>query len=168
MTSDIPANDTPATDAAAPVMRRKTRKPSAKKRAERKGLVDIGAILNEPVEILKNGKVGKMAALEVAIRKQVKKALTEKSLPAVMAVIKIAIDNDLVAPPSSPAQGGVFILPKFVSEEDQYRIFTERDDMSMKFIFDILRPYYEQQQDRRASEGKWCGRLRQTTRPAPL
>jgi hypothetical protein len=64
-----------------------------------------------------------------------------------MAVIKVAIDNDLVVLPSSPAQGGVFIIPKFVSEEDQYRVFTERDDMSMKFIFDILRPYYEQQQN---------------------
>ncbi len=89
----------------------------------------------------------RLSALEVVIRKQVKKALTEKSLPAVMAVIKVAIDNDLVALPAPPAQGGVFVVPKFVSDEDQYRIFTERDDMSMKFIFDILRPYYEQQQD---------------------
>ena len=133
MTSEIPSNDKPATEAAAPAKRRKTRRPSAKKRAERQGRVDIGAILNEP--------------LEVVIRKQVKKALTEKSLPAVMAVIKVAIDNDLVALPAPPAQGGVFVVPKFVSDEDQYRIFTERDDMSMKFIFDILRPYYEQQQD---------------------
>jgi len=147
MTSDIPSNGKPATEAPAPTKRRKTRRPSAKNRAERQGLVDIGAILNEPLEVLKNGKVGKMSALEVAIRKQVRKALTEKSLPAVMAVIKVAIDNDLVVLPSSPAQGGVFIIPKFVSEEDQYRIFTERDDMSMKFIFDILRPYYEQQQN---------------------
>jgi hypothetical protein len=147
MTNDIPSNAKPATEAPAPAKRRKTRRPSAKKQAERQGLVDIGAILNEPLEVLKNGKVGKMSALEVAIRKQVRKALTEKSLPAVMAVIKVAIDNDLVVLPSSPAQGGVFIIPKFVSEEDQYRIFTERDDMSMKFIFDILRPYYEQQQN---------------------
>ena len=147
MTNDIPSNAKPATEAPAPAKRRKTRRPSAKKQAERQGLVDIGAILNEPLEVLKNGKVGKMSALEVAIRKQVRKALTEKSLPAVMAVIKVAIDNDLVVLPSSSAQGGVFIIPKFVSEEDQYRIFTERDDMSMKFIFDILRPYYEQQQN---------------------
>jgi hypothetical protein len=147
MTNDIPSNAKPATEAPAPAKRRKTRRPSAKKQAERQGLVDIGAILNEPLEVLKNGKVGKMSALEVAIRKQVRKALTEKSLPAVMAVIKVAIDNDLVVLPSSPAQGGVFIIPKFVSEEDQYRVFTERDDMSMKFIFDILRPYYEQQQN---------------------
>jgi hypothetical protein len=146
MTSDIPSSNKPATEAAAPAKRRKTRRPSAKKRAERQGLVDIGAILNEPLEVLKNGEVGKMAALEVVIRKQVKKALTEKTLPAVMAVIKIAIDNNLVAP-HPPAQGGVIIVPKFVSEEDQYRIFTERDDMSMKFIFDILRPYYEQRQN---------------------
>jgi hypothetical protein len=39
-----------------------------------------------------------MSALEVAIRKQMKKALTEESLPAVMAVIKIVIDHGLVAP----------------------------------------------------------------------
>ena len=137
MTSDIPAKDKAATAAGAPAKRRRKRVPSAKKRAERNGLVDIGAILNEPLEVLKNGKVGKMSALEVAIRKQVKKALTEKSLPAVMAVIQIAIAHDLVAPPPTVAEGGVLVIPKWVSDEDQHR---------MKFIIDILRPYYEQQQ----------------------
>lgn len=147
MTSDIPAKDKAATTAAgAPTKRHRKRLPSPKKRAERQGLVDIGAILNEPLEVLKNGKVGKMSALEVAIRKQVKKALTEKSLPAVMAVIQIAINHDLVAPPPTVAEGGVFVVPKWVSDEDQHRIFAEYEDRSMKFIIDILRPYYEQQQ----------------------
>lgn len=146
MTSDIPANDKPANLVAGLAKRRKRRKPSAKKRAERQGLVDIGAILNEPLEVLKNGKVGKMSALEVAIRHQVKKALTDKSLASVMAVINLAIENDLVAPRPTPAKGGVFVIPKFVSDEDQHRIFAEYEDRSMKFIFDILRPYYEQQQ----------------------
>ena len=89
--------------APAPPKRRRRRRPSAKTIAERKGLVDIGAILNEPLEVLKNGKPGKMPALEVAIRQQVKKALAEKSLPAIMADIKVAIDNDLVAVSASPA-----------------------------------------------------------------
>lgn len=146
MTRESPENNKVTTAAAAPAKRRQRRKPSAKKRAERHGLVDIGAILNEPLEVLRNGKAGKMPALEVAIRKQVKKALTEKSLPAVMAVIKVAIDNDLVTPPPTPPGGGVFVIPKFVSDEDQRRIFSYRDDNSMKFIFDILRPYHEQQQ----------------------
>lgn len=146
MTSDIPAKDKAATAAATPAKRPQKRKPSAKKRAERQGLVDIGAILNEPLEVLKNGKVGKMSALEVAIRKQVKKALTEKSLASVMAVIGLAIENDLVTPAPTPAEGGVFVIPKFVSDEDQHRIFSEMEDRSMKFIFEILRPYYEQQQ----------------------
>jgi len=145
MTTDSAANNR-ATTAAAPAKRRHKRKPSAKKRAERQGLVDIGAILNEPLEVLKNGKSGKMSALEFAIRKQVKKALTEKSLASVMAVIKLAIENDLVAPRPTPAKGGVLVIPKFVSDEDQRRIFSEMEDRSMKFIFDILRPYYEQQQ----------------------
>lgn len=146
MTSDTPTKDKPAPAAAAPAKRRQKRKPSAKKWAERQGLVDIGAILNEPLEVLKNGKVGKMPALEVAIRKQVKKALADKSLASVMAVINLAIENDLVVPQPTPAKGGVFVIPKFVSDEDQHRIFSEMEDRSMKFIFDILRPYYEQQQ----------------------
>lgn len=137
MTSDSPAKDEDARK------RRQKRKPGAKKRAERQGLVDIGAILNEPLEVLKNGKVGKMLALEVAIRKQVKKALTDKSLASVMAVIKLAIENDLVAPRPTPAKGGVLVIPKSVSEEDQHRIFSEMEDRSMTYIFDILRPYYE-------------------------
>lgn len=144
MTSDVPSDEKPGPAAAASVKRRRKRKPSAKKRAERQGLVDIGAILNEPLEVFKNGKAGKMSALEVAIRKQVKKALTEKSLASVMAVIKLAIENDLVAPRPTPAKGGVLVIPKFVSDEDQRRIFAYRDDNSMRFIFDILRPYYEQ------------------------
>jgi len=147
MTSDIPAKDKAATAAAAQAKRRQKRMPSAKKHAERRGLVDIGAILNEPLEVLKNGKVGKMSALEVAIRKQVKKALTDKSLASVMAVINLAIENDLVASRPTPAKGGVFVIPKFVSDEDQHRIFSELEDRSMTFIFNILRPYYEQQQD---------------------
>ena len=146
MTSDTPTKDKPAPAAAAPAKRRQKRKPSAKKRAERQGLVDIGAILNEPLEVLKNGKVGKMSALEASIRKQVKKALADKSLASVMAVINLAIENDLVAARPTPAKGGVFVIPKFVSDEDQHRIFSEMEDRSMKFIFDILRPYYEQQQ----------------------
>ena len=144
MTTDSAANNRATTAAAAPAKRRHKRKPSAKKRAERQGLVDIGAILNEPLEVLKNGKAGKMSALEFAIHKQVKKALTDKSLASVMAVIKLAIENDLVAPRPTPAKGGVLVIPKFVSDEDQRRIFAYRDDNSMRFIFDILRPYYEQ------------------------
>ena len=144
MTSDIKTKAAAPTAAAAPAKRAQKSKPSAKKRAERQGLVDIGAILNEPLEILKNGKVGKMPALEVAIRKQVKKALKDKSLASVMAVINLAIENDLVASRPTPAKGGVFVIPKFVSEEDQRRIFAYREDNSMKYIFDILRPYYEQ------------------------
>ena len=147
MTSDIKTKAEAPTAAAAPAKRPQKRKPSAKKRAERQGLVDIGAILNEPLEVLKNGKVGKMSALEVAIRRQVKKALTEKSLPAVMAVIQIAIDHDLVAPSPTELEGGVLIIPKFVSDQDQHRIFAEYEDRSMRFIANILRPYYEQQKD---------------------
>ena len=147
MTSDIKTKAEAPTAAAAPAKRPQKRRPSAKKRAERQGLVDIAAILNEPLEVLKNGKVGKMSALEVAIRKQVKKALTDKSLASVMAVIDLAIENDLVAPRPTPAKGGVLVIPKFVSDEDQHRIFSEMEDLSMTFIFNILRPYYEQQQD---------------------
>lgn len=129
---------------AAPLKKRRRRRPSAKTIAERRGLVDIGAILNEPLEVLKNGKPGKMPALELAIRQQVKKALTEKSLPAILAVIKVAIDNDLVASPPAPAHGGIFIVPKFLTDEEQFRIFGDQEDRSMQIIFDILRPYYEQ------------------------
>lgn len=125
-------------------LKKRRRRPSAKTIAERKGLVDIGAILNEPLEVLKNGKPGKMPALELAIRQQVKKALTEKSLPAILAVIKVAIDNDLVASPPAPPQGGIFIVPKFLTDEEQFRIFGDQEDRSMQIIFDILRPYYEQ------------------------
>jgi hypothetical protein len=64
-----------------------------------------------------------------------------------MAVIDLAIENDLVAPRPTPAKGGVLVIPKFVSDEDQHRIFSEMEDLSMTFIFNILRPYYEQQQD---------------------
>lgn len=137
---EVPSSIAPAT----PLKLRRRRRPSAKTIAERKGLVDIGAILDEPLEVLKNGKPGKMPALEVAIRQQVKKALTDKSLPAIMAVIKVAIDNDLVASPPAPqTTGGVFIVPKFLTEDEQRRIFDNKEDRSMQTIFKILRPYYE-------------------------
>ena len=137
---------------AASLKKRRRRRASAKTIAERKGLVDIGAILNEPLEVLKNGKPGKMPALELAIRQQVKKALTEKSLPAILAVIKVAIDNDLVASPPEPPHGGIFIVPKFLTDEEQFRIFGNQEDRSMQIIFDILRPYYEQWKEQQVGQ----------------
>jgi len=124
--------------------RRRRRRMSSKRLAERNGQVDICAILTEPIEVLKAGKPGKMSTLEAAIRQQAKKALSDKSLPSILAVIRIAIDNHLVAPPPAPFRGGAFIVPKFLTEEEQKRIFTSETDCVVQVIYDILRPYYDE------------------------
>ena len=37
----------------------------------------------------------------------------------------------------------MFIVPKFLTEDEQRRVFDNREDRSMQTIFDILRLYDE-------------------------
>lgn len=84
-----------------------------KKRPRGKALpqLDIAGILTQPVRIRRNGKQQIVSQYELRLRAQVKKALTDKSLPAIENVLREARKFDLVMPPPpAPDNGGVLVV----------------------------------------------------------
>jgi hypothetical protein len=129
-------------EAAQKKTRRRKRKPSRQAAARKKGQIDLGALLQEPLRVLKDGKTAKMDPVEAAIRKQVAKALKDKSLPAIKEVIDLAIKHGLVATPERQ-QGGVLVIPKTVSEAAQKKIFSYPGPSAAQ-IMKLLEHHYDQ------------------------
>lgn len=74
--------------------------------------LDIAEILTQQVKVSRDGKRQSMSPYEVQLRAQVKKALKDKSLPAIENVLREARKFDLVRPPPpAPDNGGVLIVP---------------------------------------------------------
>lgn len=122
--------------------RRRKRRPSPQALARKKGQIDLGALLREPLRVLKDGKPAKMDPVEAAIRKQVAKALKERSLPAIKEVIDLAIKHGLVTA-GEQVRGGVIVIPKTVSEADQKKIFSHPGP-SVAQIMTFLEHHYDQ------------------------
>jgi len=83
-----------------------------------------------------------MDPVEAAIRKQVAKALKERSLPAIKEVIDLAIKHGLVTA-GEQVRGGVIVIPKTVSEADQKKIFSHPGP-SVAQIMTFLEHHYDQ------------------------
>ena len=66
-----------------------------------------------------------MPPFEVALRAQVKKALTEQNLAAIRNIVALCVEHGLIAPPPQPPAtgGGVLVIPKTFSEAEQRAIF---------------------------------------------
>jgi hypothetical protein len=122
--------------------RRRKRRPSPQAVARKKGQIDLGAVLREPLRVLKDGKPTKMDPVEAAIRKQVAKALKDKSLPAIKEVIDLAIKHGLVTA-GEQVHGGMIVIPKTVSEADQKLIFSHPGP-SVAQIMKFLEHHYDQ------------------------
>jgi hypothetical protein len=122
--------------------RRRKRRPSPQALARKKGQIDLGALLREPLRVLKDGKPAKMDPVEAAIRKQVAKALKERSLPAIKEVIDLAIKHGLVTA-GEQVHGGVIVIPKTVSEDDLKKILSYPGP-SVAQIMTFLEDHYDQ------------------------
>jgi hypothetical protein len=122
--------------------RRRKRRPSPQAVARKKGQFDLGAALREPLRVLKDGRPAKMDPVEAAIRKQVAKALKERSLPAIKEVIDLAIKHGLVTA-GEQVHGGVIVIPKTVSEAHQKLIFSHPGP-SVAQIMKFLEHHYDQ------------------------
>jgi hypothetical protein len=98
---------------------------SRRKRANKKrGAIDVSAVLNERISVTKGGTAREMSPFEVALRAQVKKALTEQNLAAIRNIVALAVEYGLLAPPpAAQAGGGVLPIPKTFSEDEQRAIF---------------------------------------------
>ena len=100
----------------------------AKKKPSRKASppIDITEILTQQVKVGHNGKRQSMSPYEVQLRAQVKKALKDKSLPAIENVLREARKYDLVLPPPpAPVNGGVLVVPGRLTKESWEELFTE-------------------------------------------
>jgi len=138
--SDPPVDRKAARPAAAPPLRRK-RRLSPKARARKQGQIDLGALLSEPLHVLRDGKPCKMDPLEAAIRRQVQKVLVDKSMPAIKAVIDLAIEHGLIASQAPARKGGVVRIPYSIGREIFERIFKYRD-MPIDEMLAILETHY--------------------------
>ena len=115
-------------------------KPKRSKRAKDKPKkVDLTPLLLERVRVRKGGQESKMPAYEAIIRKQVEKAVKERTLSAMKDIIKLAIEYDLVVlPPPAPNSGGVLNLR--MSDEDLEK-FMNRSSNDDGIIDALLRKY---------------------------
>ena len=100
----------------------------AKKKPSRKASppIDITEILTQQVKVGHNGKRQSMSPYEVQLRAQVKKALKDKSLPAIENVLREARKYDLVMPPPpAPKSGGVLVAPGRFTKEAWEALFAK-------------------------------------------
>jgi hypothetical protein len=79
--------------------------------------VDLARLLAEPVAVRKGGRVEKMDAFEAMLRKQVERAVKNRSVSAIKAVLDVAAEEDLfkISPPA--AGGGVVLVPLKTAED---------------------------------------------------
>ena len=99
-------------------------KPTKSRRNKRKKncRIDVTAILTKPVNIGSNGRAQRMDPFEIGLRKQVKKALKDRSLNAIKSVLTIAWEYGLVeAAPAPPQNGGVRRIPTALSKTEYAR-----------------------------------------------
>ena len=99
-----------------------------KKRPRGKALpqLDITEILTQQVKVGRNGMQQSMSQYEVLLRAQVKKALKDKSLPAIENVLREARKFDLVMPPpAAPNNGGVLVVPNRLTKEAWEALFEK-------------------------------------------
>lgn len=88
--------------------------------------LDINEILTQQVKVGRNGKQQSMSQYEVQLRAQVKKALKDKSLPAIEIVLREARKFDLVMPPPpAPDNGGVLVVPNRLTKESWEALFEK-------------------------------------------
>jgi hypothetical protein len=115
-----------------------------KTRRVQKDQIDIVKVLLAPVKLLTGARSRQISAFEATLRAQVTKAIDGKDSASIKALIDLAIQYDLVAPPAPAARYcGIFVIPKALCEADQREIFTPGTPIG-RIIEIILRHYDEQ------------------------
>lgn len=79
--------------------------------------VDLARLLAEPVAVRKGGRVERIDPFEGMLRKQVERAVKNRSVSAIKAVLDVAAEEDLfkISPPA--AGGGVLLIPLKTAED---------------------------------------------------
>ena len=86
--------------------------------------VDVGAILNSPVNARVRGKEAKISPFEASFRQLAKKAI-DGHLPSIKQFQKCCEKYGVIAPPAPEESGGVVVAPKGVDLRDWLDEVTE-------------------------------------------
>ena len=87
---------------------------------------DVAALLSKTVNVAMDGHKQRMTACEISLRAQVKKALKDHNLSAIMSLLAVAAKHGLVKPPpKTPEQGGVLIWPRLLTAKFGDDLFGE-------------------------------------------
>ena len=112
-------------------MRKKPQPAARKRRRNSRDQIDASAVLNKWVTITKNGREQRMTSFEVTLRAQVKKALKDKSLPAILNALATASRHELLKPaPEAQRVGGVLVVTGRLTKESWAALFKKPDDDS--------------------------------------
>ena len=106
-------------------MANKSQPAARKRRRTSRDQLDVAALLNKKVTVGKDGREQSLSPFEVNLRAQVKKAIMDRSLPAIVNVLNCALKYDLVLPAPEPEQlGGVLIVPGRLTKESWAALFA--------------------------------------------
>ena len=107
-------------------MAEKSKSPSGKRRRKKHDQIDVAAILKKPVKVGKGSDARNMAQFEIRLRAQKKKALKEKSFPAIMNLLRVAQTYELIKPAPEPVRrGGVLVVPNRLTKESWEALFEK-------------------------------------------
>lgn len=95
--------------------------PSKRKRK----LIDVAAVLNEPLAVTSSGVRRKMPPFEVGVRGLVKLGLKQMDLNAILEFLGLCESFGLLVPPPVDHGGGVFTAPKGVNFHEWLESITE-------------------------------------------
>ena len=87
--------------------------------------LDVTKVLSERVDVSRDGITQTMTTFEIALRAQIKKAIKDRTVEAILHVLSVAEKYDLIKPaPKAERRGGVLIVPERYTKEQWEALFT--------------------------------------------
>ena len=98
---------------------------AAGKRRGKLEQLDVTKVLSERVDVSRDGITQTMTTFEIALRAQIKKAIKDRTVEAILHVLSVAEKYDLIKPvPKAERRGGVLIVPERYTKEQWEALFT--------------------------------------------
>lgn len=98
--------------------------PKGRPKSKKKGAVDIGGFLCEPIRAKLSGRSREISIFEASLRTLAKKAL-DGNPQAIIKFIRTCEEYGAIAPPPAQVSGGVIVAPKGVSPQEWVERHTE-------------------------------------------
>ncbi|MFV0369970.1 MAG: hypothetical protein ACK5KM_16085 [Hyphomicrobiaceae bacterium] len=103
---------------------------AAGKRRGKPDQLDVTKVLSESVDVSRDGVTQKLTSFEIALRAQIKKAVKDRTVNAILHVLSVAEKYDLIKPaPKAERRGGVLIVPERYTKEQWEALFAAAETM---------------------------------------